>query len=62
MDMKKAVGRNHYHMNTATMKAILNEHLRYSTDQVVTDVVAKTEDGAPVFIITMEDKPEEPKP
>jgi len=57
--MKKAVGRNHYHMNEATMIAILNEHFRYNTDQIVTSVKEKTEGGCPTFVVTMDDKPEE---
>jgi hypothetical protein len=58
--MKLGKGNNEYHLNTATMVAILNEHLKYSTDQVVTGFRYVGTGGSSVFIVTLEDKrPEE---
>ena len=59
--MKLGKGNNEYHLNTATMVAILNKHLEYNTDQVVTGVLCHNNNsGVQTFIIKLEDKrPEE---
>jgi hypothetical protein len=54
--MKLGKGHNEYHLNTATMVAILNEHLKYNTDQVVTGVSCYNSSGMQTFIIKLEDK------
>jgi len=53
--MKGGVGKNIYHLNTETMIAILNGHMQYSTDQVVTGVVCDVLQRT--FVVTLEDKP-----
>jgi hypothetical protein len=58
--MKLGKGHNEYHLNTATMVAILNEHLKYSTDQVVTGFRYVGSSSSATFVVTLEDKrPEE---
>ena len=54
--MKLGKGNNEYHLNTATMVAILNKHIEYSTDQVVTGVTCVNSSGIQTFIIKLEDK------
>jgi hypothetical protein len=55
-EMKLGKGHNEYHLNTATMVAILNKHMEYSTDQVVTGVTCVNSSGLQTFIIQLEDK------
>jgi hypothetical protein len=58
--MKLGKGHNEYHLNTATMIAILNKHIEYNTDQVVTGVRYVGTGSSSVFVVTLEDKrPEE---
>ena len=54
--MKLGKGHNEYHLNAATMAAILNEHLKYQTDQVVTSVSCVNSAGMQTFIVSLEDK------
>jgi flagellar biosynthesis chaperone FliJ len=54
--MKLGKGNNEYHLNAATMVAILNEHLKYNTDQVVTGVSCHNNSGLQTFIVQLEDK------
>jgi hypothetical protein len=54
--MKLGKGNNEYHLNAATMVAILNKHMEYSTDQVVTSVICANSSGLQTFIIKLEDK------
>ena len=54
--MKLGKGYNEYHLNVATMVAILNDHLKYQTDQVVTGVCHVNNGGMQTFIISLEDK------
>lgn len=54
--MKLGKGHNEYHLNTATMIAILNEHLKFQTDQVVTGVKCVSNSGMQTFIVKLEDK------
>jgi hypothetical protein len=58
--MKLGKGHNEYHLNTATMVAILNKHMEYSTDQVVTGFRYVGSSSSATFVVTLEDKrPEE---
>ena len=54
--MKLGKGCNEYHLNSATMINIMNEHLKLYTDQVVTGFRYGGTGGSSVFIVTLENK------
>lgn len=54
--MKDGKGTNHYLLNEATMIAILQGHLKYDTDQEVTSVKAKDQNGCVMFDVRLEEK------
>ena len=55
-NMKAGKGRNEYHLNAETMVAILNKHMEYQTDQVVTGVSCVNNAGLLTFIVLLDDK------
>ena len=58
--MKLGQGCNEYHLNSATMINIMNEHLKLYTDQVVTGFRYVGSSSTATFVVTLENKrPEE---
>lgn len=51
--MKLGKGKNQYIFNQTTMMAIIQQHLSYHTDQIVTSV----ETSGETFVVSMNDKP-----
>jgi hypothetical protein len=56
-DMKNGKGKNEYHLNESTLMAIVQENIKYSTDQEVTSVRYNATTG--LFVVTLNDKQKE---
>lgn len=54
--MKGGKGRNEMHLNESTMINILNEHFKYSSDQVVKSVSFSSDHVSRIFIVVFDDK------
>lgn len=58
--MKGGKGRNEMHLNESTMINIMNKHIKYNSDQIVTAVRCLA-GSSPMFIVVLDDKPSDIK-